>query len=125
MMLLYVGVGGALGAMSRYVMAGYIARFAGVNFPYGTICINVLGSFLMGVLIEVLARINVPVSQEIRAFFAVGVLGGFTTFSSFSLDALTLYQAGRLGEAGLYVVTSVLFSLAGIIAGLLVVRNIV
>ena len=118
---LAVAAGGALGALARYLMVGRIELWLGAGFPFGTLTANVLGSFLMGALIEVLALVWSP-SEELRALLAVGVLGSFTTFSSFSLETLLLVEAGAPGQAALYVLASVVLSLAGIFAGMRLLR---
>ena len=118
---LLVGAGGALGAMARY---GVSTVFGGLTrFPAATIGINVLGSILMGLLVGILARTLPPSSTEIRLFAAVGVLGGFTTFSAFSLDAVTLIERGEWGQAALYAVLSVGLSITGLYFGLILTRG--
>lgn len=114
---LAVAAGGALGALARYLMVGQIDLWLGAGFPLGTLAANVLGSFLMGVLIEILALVW-SASEALRALLAVGVLGSFTTFSSFSVETLLLMEAGAPGQAAFYVLASVLLSLAGIFAGM-------
>ncbi len=114
---LAVAAGGALGALARYLMVGRFELWLGGGFPFGTLTANVLGSFLMGVLIEVLALVWSP-SEALRALLAVGVLGSFTTFSGFSLDTLLLVEAGAPGQAALYVLASVVLSLTGIYGGM-------
>lgn len=120
---LSVAAGGALGALLRYVLAGRIEHHFGNSFPYAILSINVLGSLLMGVLIAALAHYT-PGSQTLRAFLAVGVLGGFTTFSSFSLDFVTLVERGDISAALLYVLLSVGLSLAAIFAGIAATKGI-
>jgi CrcB protein len=119
---LLVGLGGAIGAMARYgtgVAVGHIWR---EPFPLGTLLINVAGSLAMGLLVGWLAR-TLPASQnEIRLFVAVGVLGGFTTFSAFSLDAIALIERGDLLGAGVYILVSVAASVLALWLGLVVLR---
>ena len=86
-MLLAVAFGGAVGAAGRHLVSGQIMRWAGGGFPWGTLTVNVLGSFLLGVLVEYLV-LRWSATQEMRGFLVVGLLGGFTTFSAFSLDAV-------------------------------------
>jgi len=117
--LLSVALGGALGASLRYLTNVSVMRLVGPGFPYGTIAVNVLGSFLMGMLVVVLARRG---GLELAPFLMTGVLGGFTTFSAFSLDTLTLFERGEISLAGLYVGMSVFLSLAAIAVGVLVTR---
>lgn len=108
-----VFLGGGIGAVLRHGVNRAAAGWFGLGFPVGTMAVNVVGSFLMGLLAGVLPG---P-SQGWRLFLATGVLGGFTTFSAFSLDAVTLWQRGQVGTAALYVGGSVLLSLAAIAAG--------
>lgn len=121
---LLVGAGGALGAMSRYGLASLIGRLWPMDFPLATMLVNILGSVLMGVLIGLLARFMPPQQAELRLFLAVGVLGGFTTFSSFSLDTIALIERGDLIQAGAYVLLSVVVCLIGLYLGLLVTRGV-
>jgi fluoride exporter len=120
-LVLAIAAGGALGAVARYLFAGQVSRLFGHQFPWGILIVNVLGSFAMGVLVETMAR-GWNAGPEARAFLAVGVLGGFTTFSSFSLDAALLLQRGDLAPAAGYVLGSVVLSVLGLFAGLAVVR---
>jgi CrcB protein len=119
---LLVGAGGALGAMTRYGFSSVTGHFWPSPFPYATILINVLGSLAMGLLVGFLARALPPAQNEIRLFAAVGVLGGFTTFSAFSLDAITLIERHQWGQAALYALVSVVVSIAALFVGLLVTR---
>jgi CrcB protein len=116
MSYLLVGIGGALGAMLRYFVSGLMPA------AWGTLVINVAGSVAMGLLAGLLARFLPAGQAEIRLFAAIGVLGGFTTFSAFSLDAVTLWQRGELLPASLYVLLSVALSIAGLVAGLWLAR---
>ena len=98
-----VAIGGAIGSMLRYgggVFVGHLWRDA---FPLGTLLINIVGSCLMGLFVGLMARLLPDWQNEARLFFAVGVLGGFTTFSSFSLDAISMLERGSVGPAALYV----------------------
>ncbi len=117
--LLQVALGGALGAVGRYLVNVAALRLAGDGFPWGTFTVNVTGSFLMGVLVVALGQLN---GMRFSPFVITGLLGGFTTFSAFSLDAMTLYERGQAGAAAAYVLASVSLSLAGIVAGLAVAR---
>ncbi|MDE0942038.1 MAG: fluoride efflux transporter CrcB [Alphaproteobacteria bacterium] len=120
-MLLAVACGGALGAMGRHLVSGQVMRWTGSGFPWGTLTVNVLGSFILGVLVEYLA-LRWSATQEMRGFLVVGVLGGFTTFSAFSLDAVLLLERGQLGAAFAYIGGNLLLSLCGLFAGLLLFR---
>ena len=119
--LVLVAVGGGLGAACRHLANLAAIRWLGAGFPWGTAFVNVFGSFLMGLFIGVLAR-RFGVSNEIRLLIATGFLGGFTTFSSFSLDTVTLYERGAVGIAAVYVVGSVLLGLAALFGGLSLAR---
>ncbi|HBF54239.1 MAG TPA: fluoride efflux transporter CrcB, partial [Afipia sp.] len=98
------------------------ARACGLNFPYGTFVINITGSLVMGLIAGYLA-FKGEASQPWRLFVMTGILGGYTTFSAFSLDAVTLYERGEMGLALFYVVGSVVLSIAGLIGGLALVRH--
>jgi CrcB protein len=118
---LLVGLGGALGAMARYGIGTAVPAPAN-GFPLATALINIAGSLAMGVLIGVLAKTTPQYQNEIRLFVAVGIFGGFTTFSSFSLDAITLIERGDFLLATAYIVGSVVLSLAGLYVGLQATR---
>lgn len=118
---LLVGIGGALGAMARFGFGGVVGSTPN-GFPLATLLINVIGSLAMGVLVGVLARTTPAYQNEIRLFVAVGLFGGFTTFSSFSLDAMTLMERGDVLLAGTYIVGSVVLGLVALWAGMSVVR---
>jgi CrcB protein len=118
---LAVAAGGAIGASARYRLVGGLDHWLGAGFPMGTLAVNALGSFMIGVLIEVTALVWSP-APELRALLVVGVLGSFTTVSAFSLDALVLFERGAGGLAGLYIAASVTLSLAGIYAGMRLLR---
>ncbi|GLQ37846.1 putative fluoride ion transporter CrcB [Rhizobium albus] len=120
---LLVALGGGLGAALRHLTNLAAFRLLGPNFPFGTLAVNVIGSFLMGVLVEVVAR-RFGASAELRLFLATGVLGGYTTFSAFSLDTIVLWERGAPGLAVAYVGLSVLLSLAAIIGGLWLARTV-
>lgn len=119
--LLTVALGGALGSVGRYLFVVHATRLMGMDFPWGTLGVNVLGSFLMGLLIGA-GTLVLEMSQEVRLFLAVGFLGGFTTFSSFSLDAMTLFQRGAWLAGSAYVCGSVLAGLAAFGIGMAVWR---
>lgn len=119
--LIQVALGGALGASARYLTGVATMRLIGPGFPWATLAVNILGSFLMGVLVVVLAHKG---ETRLAPFLMIGLLGGFTTFSAFSLDALTLFERGEIGAASAYVAASVVLSLAAIIAGLAIARGI-
>lgn len=115
MTLVYVALGGALGAVARYGVSGWVQAGAGAGFPAGTLVVNVAGSFLIGLSFRYLEA--VPASPELRALIAIGLLGSFTTFSTFSFEAVALLQDGEWGRAGLYTLGSVALGLAAVAAG--------
>jgi CrcB protein len=122
MSYLLVFLGGGIGAALRHGVNVGAARLLGTAFPYGTLTVNVVGSLLMGLLVAYLA-FKGEASQHWRLFIATGVLGGFTTFSAFSLDVAVLYQRGAVWLALGYVAASVVLSIAGLFAGLFLVRH--
>lgn len=124
MVWLSVAIGGAIGSMARYGVSIAALRLWGVTFPWGTLLINVVGSFIIGFF----GRLTIsggpfPASPGLRTFVMIGFCGGFTTFSSFSLQTLDLLQAGEVARSGLYILLSValclLFVWLGVLAGLL------
>lgn len=120
--LVLVAVGGAIGSSLRHFVNIASLRLFGPNFPWGTFAVNVAGSFAMGVFIELLAR-RFNGSNELRLFVATGILGGFTTFSAFSLDFAVLWERGAAGQAFAYAAGSVVVSLLALFAGLWFVRS--
>jgi fluoride exporter len=121
---LIVFVGGGIGAALRHGVNRLAFAWVGPGFPAGTLAVNVVGSLAMGLLIGLFAALGETrgVSNQLRLFLATGVLGGFTTFSAFSLDALTLWERGQAGQAGAYVLASVVLSLAAVAAGFFLSR---
>lgn len=119
--LIQVALGGAIGASLRYITNMAALRVMGTAFPWGTLTVNVAGSFAMGVLFVVLSAKD---ATRLSPLLLTGVLGGFTTFSAFSLDAIALIEKGRLATAGLYVAGSVGLSLFAIIVGIALARGI-
>ncbi|TCQ09274.1 fluoride efflux transporter CrcB [Sphingomonas sp. PP-CC-3A-396] len=120
--LLYVMVGGAVGSGARYLAGSATTALLGPDYPFGTLAVNIVGGLLMGVLVGVLARNDA--SEHWRLLLAVGVLGGFTTFSAFSLDVVTMIERGAIGVAFGYVLVSVIGSVAALFAGLSAVRAV-
>ncbi len=118
--LLQVALGGAIGASLRYLTGIWVVRMLGQTpFPVAILAVNVLGSFLMGLVVGVAAQRGLQASP----FVTTGILGGFTTFSAFSLEAVSLYERGDLAGAALYVVLSVGLSLLALAAGLWIARG--
>ncbi len=118
---LSVAVGGAIGSLARYWVGIGSMKLFGLAFPWGTLIINVVGSFLIGAFAESFAlRWDAP--QAVRVFLTVGICGGFTTFSTFSLDAYLLMERGELWTAGAYMLGSVVLSIGALLAGLHLMR---
>lgn len=121
--LVFLGAG--LGGAARHAVNLGCARWCGVEFPWGTLAVNVIGSFIMGALVGWLAfRADQSWSQHVRLFLATGVLGGFTTFSAFSLDAMLLWERGEALSAATYVGASVVLSIIALASALFVVRSL-
>lgn len=119
-----VALGGAVGSAARYLLMTAVGHWLGTHFPYGTLAVNAVGCFTMGVLAELAALVWSP-SPELRALLMVGVLGGFTTFSSFTLDVGLLVERNALPAAAGYILASMVLTIAGFFAGLAVVRSLV
>jgi CrcB protein len=120
---LIVFIGGGLGAALRHGVNLVSARLLGTGFNYATIIENVSGSFAMGLLVGYFAfKGGFP--QHWRLFLTTGVLGGYTTFSAFSLDTILLYERGELGLAALYVAVSAVLSIGGLLAALVLMRHL-
>jgi CrcB protein len=122
MSYLLVFFGGGLGATLRHLVNLTCERCIGTAFPYGTFIINISGSTVMGLIAGYLA-FKGGAAQPWRLFLMTGILGGYTTFSAFSLDAALLYERGEIGLAALYVAGSVVLSILGLFAGLALVRH--
>lgn len=120
-MVLMAAMGGAIGAAGRYLVGVGAMRVLGPGFPWGTLIVNIAGCLAMGILIEAIAM-RYSVSNEMRTFLATGILGGFTTFSAFSLDFAVLMERKAHGLAVLYLGASVGFSLLALFAGLAIAR---
>lgn len=119
--LAQVALGGAIGASARHLTGVATRHFFGAGFPWGTFTVNVLGSALMGMLVVVLAKRG---GTHLAPFLTIGVLGGFTTFSSFSLDAVALWERGETVIAAAYVLGSVVLSIAALFAGMVLMRSL-
>src|SRR6195952_3554549 len=120
---LLVFIGGGLGSSLRHTINMASSRLLGTAFPYHTFIINISGSIVMGLIAGYLA-FKGEASQPWRLFLMTGILGGYTTFSAFSLDAALLYERGEIGLAVFYVLGSVVFSILGLFAGLALVRHL-
>jgi len=120
---LLVAIGGAIGSVLRYGAGVFVGSLWRDPFPLGTLLINIVGSLVMGLFVGLMARLLPGWQNEARLFFAVGVLGGFTTFSSFSLDTISMIERGDLLPAVLYVLLSVAISIPALYIGLVVMRG--
>jgi CrcB protein len=121
--LLLASAGGAIGAGLRYLVGSFLFRALGPSFPWATIFVNIVGSLAMGLLIGFLVR-RTGTPNEVRIFLATGILGGFTTFSAFSLDAISLWERGEISAAAIYVLGSVVLSIFALFVGLMLVRSL-
>lgn len=122
--LLLVAAGGAVGSVARYLVGAQALRLFGSAWPYGTFTVNVAGGFLMGVLASWLAHRGNAHHEQVRVLLAVGVLGGFTTFSAFSLETALMIQKRAYAPAFTYSAASVLLSVAALYAGMFIARRI-
>ena len=116
MLILMVAAGGALGAVSRYALSGWVHTLTDTSFPMGTLVVNVFGSFALGFFILLME--SLPVTAEVRSLVTIGFLGAFTTFSTFSYEAVVLLEGGEWARGGMYMGGSLLLGLVGIVAGL-------
>ena len=123
MILLYVALGSAVGGVSRFLLGGFLQARSGTAFPIGTLVVNVTGSFLLGFLARYVS-VEAGFSPETRALLTAGFCGGFTTFSTFSVETLQLFEAGEYGKGGLYVLTSISLALAATVAGAMLARSV-
>ncbi len=121
--ILYVAFGGAIGASLRHVLGLAATRSLGPDYPYGTMVANVLGGFLMGVLAGWLA-FKITGGENLRLFLGVGLLGGFTTFSAFSLDAMNMLEKKAYGQFIGYTLGSVVLSIVALMIGLMIARKV-
>jgi CrcB protein len=121
--LLAIAAGGALGAVFRYSMSNGVYQWLGRDFPWGTLAVNMLGSLLMGGLYVLLVE-RLASSAELRAFLLIGVLGAFTTFSTFSIESLLLIENGQLIRAVMNMLTSVVVCVVAAWIGIIVVRQL-
>ncbi len=122
-MILAIAAGGALGAVLRHFFGAATMSLTGISFPVGTMGVNIIGSFIMGALISYFALVWSP-SPEIKAFLTVGILGGFTTFSAFSLDTVALLERGQISLALLYVCASIILSIAALFVGMILIKQV-
>ena len=122
MNFLLVFVGAGLGGVLRHIVNMLTLRWFGPGFPAGTFLINITGSIVMGLVVGYLATRDMP-NPEVRLFVATGILGGYTTFSTFSLDTITLWQRGEIAATAAYVLGSLILSFAGLWLGMAIFRR--
>ena len=120
-LLMAIAAGGAIGAVARYALTSWVGHWAGHGFPWGIMSVNVIGSFVLGGLVEIMALHWSP-SEATRAFLVVGLIGAFTTFSTFSLDVHTLLARDQLAMTAAYILGSVTLGLAGLMGGMALLR---
>ena len=120
-LLLAIAIGGGLGSLARHYLSTIVYAATGGTFPWGILVVNVVGGFAMGLIVE-LSALKLNIGPELRAFLTTGILGGFTTFSAFSLDSALLIERGEWIGAGSYIMGSIVLSIAALFAGLWVVR---
>ncbi|WP_299192526.1 fluoride efflux transporter CrcB [uncultured Litoreibacter sp.] len=120
MTTLQVAAGGAIGAALRFLVGVGVLRLTGPGFPLAIISVNIIGSFLMGLFVVFAAKTS---NTHLSPFVMTGLLGGFTTFSAFSLEAYTLFERGQTAAAATYVGVSVILSIAGLVAGIMIARG--
>ena len=118
MTLLYVALGGAAGAVARYGLGGWVQGLAGFGFPWGTLVVNLVGSLLIGFAVRYLEAVHL--APDLRALVTIGLLGAFTTFSTFTLETVTLLEDGAWGRAGAYAFGSLFLGLAAVYVGMTV-----
>jgi CrcB protein len=121
--LVAIAIGGAVGSLFRYVVASQIQSAVSPGFPWGIFVVNISGGFIMGVITQ-LGALKLSYTPELRAFLTVGILGGYTTFSTFSLDSALLIERGDYVGAGAYIVGSAVLSIVALFAGLWIVRAV-
>ena len=122
-LILIVAIGGAIGAVARFQSGYWFSRFAGDEFPYNTVFVNILGSLLMGLLFEFFNN-KLDTSIEWRAFLLIGIVGAFTTFSSFALDVSLLTERGQYVSAFCYILISVALSIGALFSGLALMKSL-
>ena len=123
-LILFAAAGGALGAGARHLVNTAMLAWLGPGFPWATLTVNVVGSLLMGILVQALMPFDGG-APALRTFLATGILGGFTTFSAFSFDAWVLYERQQHLALAVYVMISVLLSIAGLVLGMALVRSVI
>jgi CrcB protein len=124
MQIILVFLGAGIGGVLRFLFGKAATQMMGAGFPYGTLGVNVIGGFCMGIAAAILAK-NADSSGFIQYFVMVGILGGFTTFSTFSLDVVKLAQSGQMAAAALYIGSSIVISIGAVLLGMALMQKIV
>lgn len=122
-MVWFIAIGSALGGVTRYLVGAFIQQRAGIVFPYGTLLVNITGSFLLGFLLRY-ALATPAISPEVRGLLTTGFCGGYTTFSTFTYETMMLLEDGELRRAAVYVLVSVIVSLVAAYAGIELARGL-
>ena len=122
-LVLFIAAGGAIGAVGRYGVMTVVSHLFGAGYPYGTLIVNLIGSFVLGGLVESLKHFS-AISNELQVFLIVGVLGSFTTFSTFSMDVVVLMQRNEMFAAGLYILGSFVVSIGGLFLAMVLFRQL-
>ena len=120
-LILSIAIGGAIGASSRYIISSAIQNLSSNTFPYGMLACNILGSIILGLLYASLAKADI-FSENIKAFIQIGILGSFTTFSAFSLEAFLMFENADYSAAIIFILLSVLLSIGGLALGINIIR---
>ncbi|MDE1174583.1 MAG: fluoride efflux transporter CrcB [Parvibaculaceae bacterium] len=121
--ILVVAAGGALGSVARYLVGVWSMRLFGIGFPWGTLAVNLVGAFVIGLVVE-LSALKLQLAPETRLFIVTGILGGFTTFSAYALEVSTLMQRGNHALAALYAFGSIIAGVGAIFLAIFIVRRI-
>ena len=122
-MIIAVATGGALGSVARLLIQSSVNQFFGFSFPFGTIIINILGSLFLGVFLELVSH-NYSISSEMKAFVVIGILGAFTTFSTFSFEFVTLWTRDEILLAYIYLLGSVFFGITAFVIGTIITKSL-
>jgi CrcB protein len=121
--VLLVALGGAVGSVFRYLIGAAALMVFPKSFPIGTLLVNIVGAFIIGVLSEFAYKVT-PIDSSLYVFITIGILGGFTTFSSFSLESVNMLEAGRVVAGVAYILASVMLSLGGVLLGKMLIRGL-
>jgi len=120
-LILSIAIGGAIGASSRYIISSSIQNLSSNTFPYGMLVCNILGSIILGLLYDSLTKADI-FTDNIKAFIQIGILGSFTTFSAFSLEAFLMFEKADYASAIIFILLSVLLSISGLVLGVNMIR---